>query len=74
MRLDTGEYRFCSLYQDHKSLLDKGDKVVSAGMIAINAWVWSRIGGKSESLNIGPAKDDEKNIVTLLATGIMPVN
>ncbi len=72
VRLAT-EYRFCGLYEEHKSLVTEAEQptVLSAGLIGYPGCpAGFRVGGESTTLNKNPLPDDAQNIKKLFGLDI----
>jgi len=62
----AGEYRFCPIEDKHTTLIDKGEKALSAGIIAIYKDCWEFRDQYSLTLNIGTDKHDEARLIMVL--------
>ena len=62
----AGEYRFCSIENQHTILVDKDEKALSAGTITIYKDCWKFCDQHSITLNIGTDKHDEARLIMVL--------
>ena len=63
----AGEYRFCSLDQKHKTLLQPEETALSAGLIVIDEDTFNMPGRLSTTLWVGADKYDGERLAMLLA-------
>ena len=73
VRLDSGEFRFASIYQNHVSLIKENENPVSAGLIAWDMETMRLLSDSySMTLRIGPSDNDEQMIADILGFKVKP--